>query len=65
MGEQVDFECLWEMRGEPQYFTHSRVMMWAAFSSGMRAVRIHGLRGDDKKWERHCEYLREEIMREG
>ncbi|MGB4137121.1 MAG: glycoside hydrolase family 15 protein, partial [Microbacterium sp.] len=25
---------LWEIRGEPQFFTHSRVMMWAAFDRG-------------------------------
>lgn len=56
---------LWEMRGEAQYFTHSRVMMWAAFNSGIRAVRIHGLQGDAKKWEHLAGQLREEIMREG
>lgn len=56
---------LWEMRGEAQYFTHSRVMMWAAFNSGIRAVQIHGLPGDAKKWETLRGRLREEIMREG
>ncbi|MEE2570622.1 glycoside hydrolase family 15 protein [Pseudarthrobacter sp. J64] len=56
---------LWEMRGEAQYFTHSRVMMWAAFNSGIRAVRIHGLPGDAAKWEKLRDRLREEIMREG
>lgn len=56
---------LWEMRGEAKYFTHSRVMMWAAFNSGIRAVRIHGLPGDLDKWEHLRERLREEIMREG
>ena len=56
---------LWEMRGDAQYFTHSRVMMWAAFNSGIRAVRIHGLPGDAEKWEHLRERLREEIMREG
>ncbi|MDR6415705.1 glycoside hydrolase family 15 protein [Pseudarthrobacter sulfonivorans] len=56
---------LWEMRGEAQYFTHSRVMMWAAFNSGVRAVRIHGLAGDAAKWEQLRDRLREEIMREG
>ncbi|MET3948819.1 GH15 family glucan-1,4-alpha-glucosidase [Arthrobacter sp. UYCu512] len=56
---------LWEMRGDAQYFTHSRVMMWAAFNSGIRAVRIHGLPGNVEKWEHLRERLREEIMREG
>jgi GH15 family glucan-1,4-alpha-glucosidase len=56
---------LWEMRGAAQYFTHSRVMMWAAFNSGIRAIRVHGLPGDATKWEKLRDRLREEIMREG
>jgi GH15 family glucan-1,4-alpha-glucosidase len=56
---------LWEMRGTAQYFTHSRVMMWAAFNCGIRAIQIHGLPGDATKWEKLRDRLREEIMREG
>lgn len=33
---------LWEMRGEPAFFTHGRVMMWAAFNEALRAVHDHG-----------------------
>lgn len=29
---------IWEMRGDAAYFTHGRVMMWAAFNEGIRAV---------------------------
>ncbi|MFP3570582.1 glycoside hydrolase family 15 protein, partial [Paraburkholderia sp. SIMBA_030] len=32
---------------------------------GIRAVQIHGLPGDARKWEHLRERLREEIMREG
>ncbi|SEQ25931.1 glycoside hydrolase family 15 protein [Arthrobacter sp. OV608] len=42
--EDRDFG-LWEMRRDAQYFTHSRVMMWAAFDCGIRAARDHGLSG--------------------
>ncbi|WP_426938921.1 glycoside hydrolase family 15 protein [Pseudarthrobacter sp. S3] len=56
---------LWEMRGAAQYFTHSRVMMWAAFNSGIRAIQVHGLPGDATKWEKLRDRLREEIMRQG
>lgn len=56
---------LWEMRGEAQYFTHSRVMMWAAFDCGIRGIRSHGLLGDAEHWERLRERLRVEIMSEG
>ncbi|WP_394940594.1 glycoside hydrolase family 15 protein [Psychromicrobium sp. YIM B11713] len=56
---------LWEMRGEPQYFTHSRVMMWAAFDAGVRAVREHGLDGPVELWERLRDQLREEVLSQG
>src|SRR5699024_3767497 len=36
---------LWEMRGDPHYFTHSRVMMWAALDRGIDACTTYGLDG--------------------
>ena len=56
---------LWEMRGPRQYFTHSRVMMWAAFDCAVRAVRAHGLSGPQQHWTRIRDGLREEIMERG
>lgn len=56
---------IWEIRGEPRWFTHSRVMMWAAFDRGVRAVREHGLPGDADRWERARDELRAEIEERG
>ncbi|GAA4662104.1 glycoside hydrolase family 15 protein [Arthrobacter cryoconiti] len=56
---------IWEMRGDLQQFTHSRVMMWAAFDCGVRAVRDHGLKGPVERWEGLREKLRAEIMEHG
>lgn len=56
---------IWEMRGDPQHFTHSRVMMWAAFDCGIRAIRDHGLEGPLDQWERLREELKREIMAKG
>jgi GH15 family glucan-1,4-alpha-glucosidase len=56
---------IWEMRGELHHFTHGRVMMWAAFNEGIRAVEEHGLDGDVQRWTGLRERLREEILREG
>lgn len=52
---------IWEIRGEPQLFTHSRVMVWAAFDCGVRAVRLHGLDSDAAHWEQLRERMRHEI----
>lgn len=56
---------IWEIRGEPRLFTHSRVMMWAALDRGVRAVREHGLAGDADRWSQMREQLREEIDARG
>src|SRR5699024_7041467 len=36
---------IWEIRGEPRKFTHSRVMMWAGLDHAIRGIRRHGLDG--------------------
>ena len=53
---------LWEMRGDPQHFTHSRVMMWAALDSGVRAVKLHGLAGEAKGLGRCPRQARDKIL---
>jgi len=56
---------LWEIRGEPQLFTHSRVMMWAAFDRAVVAVEEFGLTGPVERWRGLRDRMREEIDRHG
>ncbi|MEE1621596.1 glycoside hydrolase family 15 protein [Zafaria sp. Z1313] len=56
---------IWEMRGELKHFTHSRVMMWAAFDRGVRAVQDHGLEGDAETWAVLRDRLAAEVMERG
>ena len=56
---------IWEMRGEPHFFTHGRVMMWAGFDQAVRAVEEHGLPGDVETWRRLRKQLRREIEDRG
>ena len=56
---------LWEMRGDPHYFTHSRVMIWAALDRGVRACAEHGLDAPVERWARVRDELREEILERG
>ena len=51
---------IWEIRGDMQHFTHSRVMLWAAFDCAIRAVENFGLDGPVERWHR----LRDEIAAE-
>lgn len=56
---------IWEIRGPLRHFTHSRVMLWAAFDRAIRAVRVHGLDGPVERWERLRDHLRVEIEEKG
>jgi GH15 family glucan-1,4-alpha-glucosidase len=41
---------IWEMRGEPQHFTHSRMMAWVAVDRAVRTVTRHGRPGPVARW---------------
>jgi GH15 family glucan-1,4-alpha-glucosidase len=56
---------IWEIRGPQRHFTHSKVMIWAAFDRGVRAVRRHGLDGPDDRWAKLRDRVRDQIDREG
>lgn len=65
---------IWEMRGEAAYFTHGRVMMWAAFNEGLRAVEearndsdscITASESELEQWGTLRDALHREIHREG
>jgi GH15 family glucan-1,4-alpha-glucosidase len=42
---------LWEVRGDRQHFTHSKVMAWVAADRMARSVHTHGLPGPVLSWE--------------
>src|SRR5699024_4380199 len=59
---------IWEMRGDPAFFTHGRVMVWAVFDRAIDAVRRHGLPardGEVENWERLRDQMREEVLTRG
>jgi GH15 family glucan-1,4-alpha-glucosidase len=56
---------LWEIRGEPRHFTHSRVMVWAAFDRAVRAVEQHDLAGDVDRWRELRDRVRDEVLTQG
>ena len=56
---------LWEIRGPLRHFTHSRVMVWAAFDRAIGGVEKHGLPGPVDKWRDLRERVREEVLAKG
>ena len=43
-------EGIWETRGGPQHFTHSKVMAWVALDRGIRAIEASKLEGPIARW---------------
>ncbi|WP_406831008.1 glycoside hydrolase family 15 protein [Pedococcus sp. KACC 23699] len=56
---------LWEIRGPLRHFTHSRVMVWAAFDRAVRTVEDHGLEGPVERWREVRDAVRDEILTKG
>jgi GH15 family glucan-1,4-alpha-glucosidase len=56
---------IWEIRGEPRHFTHSRVMVWAAFDRAVRACEKHGLEGPVDDWRRLRDRVHAEVLERG
>jgi GH15 family glucan-1,4-alpha-glucosidase len=53
---------LWEVRGDQQHFTHSKVMAWVAADRMARSVRTHGLPGPVLRWEALREQIRHDVL---
>jgi GH15 family glucan-1,4-alpha-glucosidase len=48
---------IWEVRGPPQHFTHSKVMVWVAFDRAIKEFEARGITDSLDQWRR----LRAEI----
>jgi GH15 family glucan-1,4-alpha-glucosidase len=56
---------IWEIRGPERHFTHSRVMVWAAFDRMVQASERHGLDGPVDRWRELRDRVREEVLEKG
>jgi GH15 family glucan-1,4-alpha-glucosidase len=58
-------QSLWEMRGDPRHFVHSKVMAWVGFDRAVIAVDKFGLKGPVDRWRAARDKIHEEVCREG
>ena len=56
---------IWEMRGEPQQFTHSKVMAWVAMDRAVKAIENYGLEGPLDKWREVRAAIHDEVCEKG
>jgi GH15 family glucan-1,4-alpha-glucosidase len=58
-------EGLWEVRGPPRQFTHSKVMCWVAFDRAIKAVETYGRKGPVDQWRAMRERIHAEVCTHG
>ena len=56
---------IWEMRGDRQHFTHSKVMTWVAVDRAVRGVEKWGLDGPLDRWKRLRAEIRDDVLTRG
>jgi GH15 family glucan-1,4-alpha-glucosidase len=55
-------EGIWEVRGGPREFLHSRVMCWVAFDRALRLAQKRSLSGPLDVWQRIRDEIRNDIF---
>jgi len=56
---------IWEVRGEPQHFTSSKLMCWVACDRGARLAEMHGDIQLAKAWQAQADEIKADICARG
>ena len=56
---------IWEMRGPPRAFTHSRVMCWVAFDRAVKLAEQFGLPAPVDRWRKVRDTIHAEVCEKG
>jgi GH15 family glucan-1,4-alpha-glucosidase len=62
--EQPD-RGIWEVRGEPQHFTHSKAMVWVAFDRGIKSAEQFDLPAPLERWRALRAKVHDDVCRKG
>jgi GH15 family glucan-1,4-alpha-glucosidase len=58
-------EGIWETRGGPKHFTHSKVMAWVALDRAIKHYEQYDGGGDIKRWKKNRDMIRKEVLEKG
>ncbi len=56
---------IWEVRGEPQHFTSSKLMCWVALDRGARLAELHGDLDLARSWQDVADEIKSDICEHG
>src|SRR5262249_43010103 len=54
---------IWEVRGGPRHFTHSKVMAWVAFDRALQSVEAFKLDGPREEWRKLAARIHADVCR--
>ena len=58
-------EGIWEVRGEPQHFVHSKVMAWVAFDRASSDIETQTFREFGRKWRDVADEIHADVCERG
>ena len=58
-------EGIWETRGGPQHFTHSKVMAWVALDRAIKHYQQFDGGGDIKRWKKNRDMIHKQVCEKG
>lgn len=58
-------EGIWEVRGPPRHFTHSKVMAWVAFDRAVKSIEQFGVAGPLARWRAVRDRIHAEVCAHG
>ncbi|MBF0660243.1 MULTISPECIES: glycoside hydrolase family 15 protein [unclassified Rhodococcus (in: high G+C Gram-positive bacteria)] len=56
---------IWEVRGDPQHFTSSKVMCWVALDRGAKLADLHGRDSHARRWAATADEIKADILEHG
>ena len=56
---------IWEVRGEPQHFTSSKVMCWVALDRGAKLAELQGSKSYAEQWRVVADEIKADILAHG
>jgi GH15 family glucan-1,4-alpha-glucosidase len=56
---------IWEIRGKPQHFVHSKVLCWTALDRGINLARECLRKAPIQRWQRTRKTIRDAVLSEG
>ncbi len=56
---------IWEVRGEPQHFTASKIMCWVALDRGVRLAQLHDSHDMADRWQAVADEIHADVLANG